>query len=257
METKPDAPTLPQFTPPARGTARRSRALRKRRRPLFFSGRRFVRCFGLRPLQWTCRLANLRTTTVLAPQHDEAVYRLRYEIYRGEGFIAPTPEASFQDAFDDWSEQILIHRGAKPIATCRLILGAHPNFKGYWTDSLFALKALPPAAETAEVSRFGVDRADRGKSGLVFLALLLAIHDAAHRHAIRYLIVNMPLSLARLVQQYGIRPYPLEQASPEPRHLDNRKLISGYFARKRLLPYVFHLDDIIQTFRLKPLVKIK
>lgn len=232
---------------------RSGRSGRKSQGSLVVSGRKFIRYFGLWPLRMVCRYVGLQTETAMAPRHLEEVYALRHRIYVEEGFIDPCPDQTFRDEFDHWSENILVRREGIPVATCRLILGAHPAFRGFWTSSLFAIRDLPPVAETAEVSRFGVDQNYRGNGNILFLALLLAIYDSAHRHRFRYILLNMPTSLARMIQRQGLHPQAVTPDAPQAQHLENRKLIGGYFERKNLVPFLIDLNETLPAFGLKPI----
>lgn len=173
------------------------------------------------------------------------VYKLRYEIYLGEGYISSTNSKRFKDAYDDYSASFLIYKGGIPAGTFRLIFNSQ---LGFWTEAIFNfVKPKLPRDQIAEVSRLGVLKKFRGGK-TIMLGLIVTVYNESKKRGINYIYFNVPEKLAHRIKSFGVSLIKLEELPPTQEILENRSLIEGYFKKSKLEPYIIDLKEAGKSF---------
>jgi len=170
---------------------------------------------------------------VAADTHSllQECFRVRYQVYCKErGFVlaADHPDGLERDAYDDRSLHALLRYQVtgEVIGTVRLIPGAAGQSMPMYSvlqRSGFDMTALPPAAQTIEVSRFAISKEFRRRVGdavyrspttanlsarrvipHITLSLMMMIFRMSASPGIEYFCALMEPSLIRLLSRLGI-----------------------------------------------------
>jgi N-acyl-L-homoserine lactone synthetase len=177
----------------------------------------------------------------------DLVYKLRYEIYLGEGYISSDNSGRFKDVYDDYSVNFLIYNGRVSIGTFRLILNSQ---LGFWTEAIFNfVRPNLPREQIAEISRFGILKEFRGGKA-VMLGLIGTVYKQSKKRGINYIYFNVPEKLAKRIGSFGIPLSKLEELPPTQEIFKNRSLIGGYFKKSKLEPYMIELREAEKSFSL-------
>lgn len=186
------------------------------------------------------RLNGISFKEAITEDELDLVYKLRYEIYLGEGFISKNDNGRFKDIYDNNSINFLIYRGKIPIGTFRMILNSDA---GFWTEAIFNFnKPAIPRNQIAEISRVGIIKETRGGRA-VMLGLIDTVYKKSGQLGITHIYFNTPARLAQHITSFGVPIIKLEEFPPTPEVLEKRKLIDGYFKKAKLEPYLIELNS--------------
>jgi len=157
----------------------------------------------------------------------EAVYQIRWEVYREAGYIHPAsfPDRRMKDRFDEWSFNLLAFHKEKPVGTLRLT----PLYKGSPILELFSVAKWPDPQRTMEIGRFAV-LAEERRSRLVALGLIGKMTEWSLKNHFDWWVGYAPhplLKTFRPLFRYEVLPtLPLGE-----REKQARQVMAGYFKR--------------------------
>lgn len=172
------------------------------------------------------------------------VFRIRYEVYRENGYILENPTHEFKDLYDQYSTSFLAaDRKGNIIGSMRLTKYfplALPA-EHYFNINLDIIDK----ARTAEPSRLVVKRELRKGNRLIILGLGIIAYRYSKKHNIRWWIATLPERLAdSLKRDFKMNFSLIPSKKPTLENLEGRKEIQGYFDKKNLQPYVIDLQEM-------------
>lgn len=187
-----------------------------------------------------------------ATTHSEldSAYHLRWEVYGDEEYINRNnfPDERLKDKYDDgYAISFLATKNGKPIASVRLIKDSPYNFP---TENLFNIDRVVYREKVHEIARLVIDPEFRRKSGkysrIVMFGLASSMYFYCMKNGIYFWLANMPEKLASSYKSFGAYFEKLPERAPEDTHLQAREVISGYFGKRTLHPYLVDIRTFVK-----------
>ena len=183
--------------------------------------------YGLKSFEIYARSQGYVFREARSKQDLEAVYQIRWKVYKEAGYISPQayPEQRMSDRFDAWSINLVALYGGKPVGTLRLT----PLEKGSPLLDLFAVKELPEYYRTMEIGRFAV-LSEARSSRMVAIGLIGKMSEISLRKKIEWWVGYAPhplLKTFRKLFRYEVLPT-LPVGAKEKAA---RQSMAGYFQR--------------------------
>ncbi|RLA41763.1 MAG: hypothetical protein DRQ64_01425 [Gammaproteobacteria bacterium] len=174
---------------------------------------------------------------VARPEDMAALYRFRFDVYTGEGYVNPEdyPDKRFSDQFDAHSASVLTLKNGRIIGCGR---ATHYSALGLPVQQFFSIN-FPVQTELStviEMGRFMVDPQYRGKARLATLGMSLQLSAYVRRdRSAKWLIAFMSEKVRRAF--YDIVPFEiLDENPPSKAQLEARTVRQGYWDKGEIHP---------------------
>ena len=176
---------------------------------------------------------------IATPEDMAALYRFRFDVYTGEGYVNPEdyPDKLFSDQFDPYSASVITLKNARIIGCGR---ATHYSELGLPVMQFFSVK-LPAEIDwpsVVEMGRFMVDPQYRGKARLATLGMSLQLSAYVRRDSsVKWLIAFMSEKVRSAF--YEIVPFGiLDENSPSKAQLAARTQRQGYWDKGKIHPVI-------------------
>jgi len=176
----------------------------------------------------------------------DALYRFRFDIYVGEGYVNPDdyPDKRFSDQFDPYSVSVLTLKDGQIIGCGR---ATHYSELGLPVMQFFNIN-FPMEIDlptVVEMGRFMVDPQYRGKSRLATLGMSLQLsHYVKTDSSAKWLIAFMSEKVRNAFHE--IVPFQiLEENPPEKAQHDARTLRQGYWDKGEIHPVIAKSSELL------------
>jgi len=166
-----------------------------------------------------------------------ALYRFRFGVYTGEGYVNPEdyPDKLFSDQFDPYSASVLTLKNGRIIGCGR---ATHYSELGLPVQQFFSINfpAQIDLSSVVEMGRFMVDPQYRGKARLATLGMSLQLSAYVRRdRSAKWLVAFMSEKVRRAF--YEIVPFEiLDENPPSKDQLAARTQRQGYWDKGEIHP---------------------
>ena len=185
------------------------------------------------------RLAHGLTFRLAMPTDMDALYRFRFDVYTGEGYVDPDdyPDKLFSDPYDPFSASVMTIKNGHIIGCGR---ATHYSALGLPVYQFFSID-LPEEINKqsmVEMGRFMVDPVYRGKARLTTLGMSLQLRSYVRSHtSTKWLIAFMSNKVRDAFHE--IVPFRvLNQNPPQKIHLEARTVRQGYWDKGEIYPVI-------------------
>ena len=185
------------------------------------------------------RLAHGLAFRLATPTDIDALYRFRFDVYAGEGYVDPDdyPDKLFSDQYDPVSASVMTIKNGLIIGCGR---ATHYSELGLPVFQFFSID-LPEGINeqsVVEMGRFMVDPSYRGKARLATLGMSLQLRSYVRsRASTKWLIAFMSNKVRNAFHE--IVPFRvLNQNPPQKTHLEARTVRQGYWDKGEIYPVI-------------------
>lgn len=205
----------------------------------------YIKC---RLILFFLRLIGLKFVQAKSEGELEFVYKLRYDVYEGEGYIDPIKwkDGRLIDKYEQNSVSFLAISWGKPIGTARMIFDSSLGFP---TEKLFPIAKMNNRKKIVEISRLGIIKNFRGSFNPIYrravmygLGIIMYLYSV--NNEIDRWLINMPEKLANSLRKFGIIPEKLKEGKLTSENISEREIIKGYFSKFTLYPYIIDINKI-------------
>ena len=183
----------------------------------------------------------------VATQADmDALYRFRFEVYTGEGYVNPDdyPDKQFSDQYDPFSISVITLKENRIIGCGRAIRWSELGLPVF---QFFSIK-LPVDIEPesiVEMGLFMVDPAYRGKARLATLGMSMELRsfvrsDSSKKWLIAFMSNKVRDAFHEIVPFEILDEYP-----PEQKHLEARTIRQGYWDKGVIHPVIAESSQLL------------
>ncbi len=183
---------------------------------------------------------------VASPEDMAALYRFRFDVYTGEGYVNSEdyPDKLFSDQFDAHSASVITLEKGRIIGCGR---ATHYSTLGLPVQQFFSINfpAQTELSTIVEMGRFMVDPQYRGKARLATLGMSLQLSDYVRRdHSAKWLIAFMSEKVRSAF--YDIVPFEiLDQNPPNKAQLEARTVRQGYWDKGEIHPVMAESSGLL------------
>ena len=174
---------------------------------------------------------------VATPADMDALYRFRFAVYTGEGYVNPDdyPDQRFSDQYDPFSISVITLKDDRIIGCGRATRWSDLGLPVFQFFSIKLPKDIEPES-IVEMGRFMVDPEYRGKARLATLGMSMQLRSYVRSDSsIKWLIAFMSNKVRDAF--YAIVPFEiLDENPPEQKHLEARTVRQGYWDKGVIHP---------------------
>jgi N-acyl-L-homoserine lactone synthetase len=176
----------------------------------------------------------------------QSALELRQRVYVEEGYIEPPSQSGevFADEFDDTAAHLVAYGGdGEVVGTTRFVL---PSPIGYPTERLFNVARPEVGRETlGEFSRLAIAKEHRGGRREPMIGLLKLVYDVMVANHVTAVYAFLAPKLITSYAALGCVSRVIDTAPLTQEIQERRTPMRGYFAREKVVPVLFRLDEMI------------
>ncbi len=184
--------------------------------------------------------------SIASPENLDALYRFRFNIYTGEGYVKPEdyPDKRFVDQYDPFSTNVITLKNGRIIGCGRV---THYSDLGFPVNQFFRITLPAEIKEQSmvEMGRFMVDPLYRGESRLVTLGMSLQLRSYVRSDdSIKWLVAFMSEKVRNIFHE--IVPFTvLEQMPADKEQLEARTMRQGYWDQGEINPVIAEASQLL------------